>query len=76
MNAPENIGKLVSEQLVSEVSVPIVSRTRFAELTGVPEGVVVGWMSKGYIPTFTIGKYTLVNLALLNLQALQKAPWL
>lgn len=73
MNAPDKAGQLIAQQLESAVSVPIVSRARFAELTGVPEGVIQGWISKGYIPTYSIGRYTLINLALLNRLALDKA---
>lgn len=76
MNVPMEAGQLIVEQLASAVSVPVVSRARFSELTGVPEGVVQGWIAKGYLPTYSIGKYTLINLALLNNLALQKAPWL
>ncbi|MBY0576420.1 MAG: hypothetical protein K2P67_07490 [Gallionellaceae bacterium] len=76
MNAPDKVGQLIAEQLVSAVSVPVVSRARFSELTGVPEGVVQGWISRGYLPTYSIGKYTLINLTLLNNLALQRAPWL
>lgn len=76
MNAPMEAGQLIAEQFTSAVSVPIVSRARFSELTGVPEGVVQGWIQKGYLPTYSIGKYTLINLSLLNNLALQKAPWL
>lgn len=76
MNAPMEAGQLIVEQLASAVSVPVVSRARFSELTGVPEGVVQGWIAKGYLPTYSIGKYTLINLSLLNNLALQKAPWL
>lgn len=76
MNAPMEAGQLIAEQLASAVSVPVVSRARFSELTGVPEGVIQGWIAKGYLPTYSIGKYTLINLSLLNNLALQKAPWL
>lgn len=76
MNAPDKAGQLIAEQLATAVSVPVVSRARFSELTGVPEGVVQGWISKGYLPTYSIGKYTLINLSLLNNLALQRAPWL
>jgi len=75
MNAPYKPGQFVPGQ-VNSLSLPVMSRIRFAELTGYPEGVVQGWISKGYIPTLTIGKYTLINLALLNRMALDKAPWM
>ena len=76
MNAPNEAGQLIAEQFASAVSVPVVSRARFSELTGVPEGVIQGWIAKGYLPTYSIGKYTLINLSLLNNLALQRAPWL
>jgi len=75
MNAPYKPGQFVA-QLPTSLTLPVMSRLRFAELTGYPEGVVQGWISKGYIPTLTIGKYTLINLALLNRMALDKAPWM
>ncbi len=75
MNAPYKPGQFVPEQAIS-LTLPVISRLRFAELTGYPEGVVQGWIAKGYIPTLTIGKYTLINLALLNRMALDKAPWM
>lgn len=75
MNAPGEPGQFIAEQ-VTFLTVPVISRSRFAEMVGVPEGVVQGWMSRGYIPTYSVGKYTLINLALLNRMALDKAPWL
>lgn len=76
MNAPNNPDLLHIEQVTSALNLPVISRSRFAEMIGVSEGVVQGWIAKGYIPTYTVGKYTLVNLALLNRMALDKAPWL
>lgn len=74
MNAPDKPGQFPLEQ-VTNMTLPLISRSRFAEMIGIPEGVVEGWMAKGYIPTYSIGKYTLINLALLNQMALNKAPW-
>lgn len=75
MNAPNAPGQFLSEQLTT-LTLPVISRSRFAEMTGIPEGVIQGWISRGYIPTYSVGKYTLINLALLNRMALDKAPWL
>lgn len=75
MNAPNKQGQFMPDEPFS-LSLPVVSRKRFAEITGFPEGVVQGWIAKGYIPTYSVGKYTLINLALLNRMALDKAPWL
>lgn len=75
MNAPGVVGQFLSEQVIT-MTLPVISRSRFAEMIGIEEGVVQGWISKGYIPTYSVGKYTLINLALLNRMALDKAPWL
>ncbi|PLZ02461.1 hypothetical protein CY652_10060 [Burkholderia sp. WAC0059] len=51
---------------------PLVTRERFAELVGLPIGVVIGFVNRGYIPTVSIGKYSLVNLELLRKRCLEK----
>lgn len=76
MNAQNKPDQMLTEQVTSALNLPVISRMRFAEMIGVSDGVVQGWITKGYIPTYTVGKYTLVNLALLNRMALDKAPWL
>lgn len=53
-------------------AVPFVTRERFAELVGLPVGVIVGFANKGYIPTVAIGKYSLVNLELLRKRCLER----
>lgn len=50
----------------------LVSRERFSEMVGLPVGVVIGFINRGYLPTMTIGKYSLVNLELLRKRALEK----
>jgi hypothetical protein len=50
---------------------PLVSRERFADLTGLPLGVVVGFINKGYLPTYSIGKYSLINIELLRKRCLE-----
>lgn len=51
---------------------PLVTRERFAELVGLPVGVIIGFANRGYIPTVSIGKYSLVNLELLRKRCLEK----
>ncbi len=51
---------------------PLVTRERFAELVGLPIGVVIGFANRGYIPTVSIGKYSLVNLELLRKRCLER----
>ncbi len=53
-------------------AVPFLSRERFAAAVGVPVGVVVGWCNKGLVPTVLVGKYSLINVSLLQKQCLQK----
>ncbi|MFL9611415.1 hypothetical protein ACKF11_15180 [Methylobacillus sp. Pita2] len=53
-------------------SVPVMSRRKFADLVGVTEDTVTGWINRGYLPVIEIGKYRLVNLALLNKHALDQ----
>lgn len=52
--------------------VPLMHRENFAQAVGVSVDVVTGWINRGYIPTFEVGKYRLVNLALLTKLALDK----
>lgn len=52
--------------------VPVMARKRFAELVGVTEDTVLGWIQRGYLPVIEVGRYSLVNLAILNKIALEK----
>lgn len=74
MNAPAASGQFTPDLSAQALVLPLISHDRFAELTGISPGVIRGWMSRGYIPSYSIGKYTLINLALLNHMAMQKAP--
>lgn len=47
------------------LAVPLVTRERFAEMVGLPLGVITGWCNKGLVPCVSIGKYSLINVALL-----------
>jgi predicted site-specific integrase-resolvase len=49
-----------------------MNRELFAQQVGVSVDVVTGWINKGYIPCMEVGKYRLVNLALLNKMALEQ----
>jgi hypothetical protein len=74
MNEQTKQGQLNHGQTSQALALPLISRERFAELSGIPDGVVQGWIARGYLPVYEIGKYRLVNLALLNNMAIQKAP--
>jgi hypothetical protein len=66
-----NINELAEAKYLPNISHPIVSRERFAELTGLPLGVVIGFVNKGYLPTVSIGKYSLINIELLRKRCLE-----
>ncbi|MES1983223.1 MAG: hypothetical protein V4443_12220 [Pseudomonadota bacterium] len=76
MNATSEPGQFTPELLAQSLALPLIARERFAELCGVSDGVVQGWIARGYLPVYEIGKYRLVNLTLLHQMALNKAPWL
>lgn len=51
--------------------VPVMGRKRFAELVGVSERVVAGWISRGYIPTVNLSNGdTTSRVSLINMLAL------
>lgn len=54
-------------------AVPVMSRSKFADLVGVSINTVTGWINRGYLPVVRIGKYRLVNLALLHKLAYENA---
>ena len=66
-----------SQQLLASSSavpsVPLMAVERFAELVGVTPDVVRGWVDRGYLPTQKIGRYRLINIAVLTREALQNS---
>ncbi|WP_374089757.1 hypothetical protein [Methylomicrobium lacus] len=49
-----------------DTSVPLVHPTAFSKMIGLSDGVVGGWIDLGYLPTVKVGRYQLINLALLS----------
>lgn len=49
---------------VKVTSAPVMTKERFAEVTGVDSGVLRGWIEKDLIPTVRIGRHRLINLAM------------
>ena len=45
--------------------VPVCTRERFAQFSGLEEGVIRGLCDRGYLPTIKLGKYSLINLVAL-----------
>ncbi len=54
--------------------VPIMAQTKFADLTGVPPGVLEGWINRGYLPTLKVGKHTVINLVALTQDCIDQLP--
>lgn len=46
---------------VSVIS-PVVTKERFACLSGLTEGVIQGMIEKGHLPSVKIGRHRLINL--------------
>ncbi len=59
-------------QATSNYMPVLITREKFSELSGLPIGVVIGMCNKNWLPCMTLGKRSLVNLALLNKRALEK----
>lgn len=45
---------------------PVVSKERFAEISGLEIGVIRGMLDRGYLPSVKIGRHRLVNVAALQ----------
>ncbi len=55
------------------VSSPLVTRARWAELVGLPIGVVTAQCDRGLLPTLRVGKYSLVNVEALRVLCARRA---
>lgn len=63
-----NIGNLSQ----SAGATPLLTRQRFADLVGVTHDTVNKWIDRGYIPVVSVGRWSLVNVALLNARCLDR----
>lgn len=73
MEASEKSVPLIDRVPVSAFqpsNVMVITLERFAEQVGVGYEVARGWVNKGYLPTYKIGKYSLINLAQFNAELL------
>ncbi|MCG9093781.1 hypothetical protein [Laribacter hongkongensis] len=61
--------------LVAPSLVPVMDRISFARAIGVTEGVVEGWIARGYIPCTQIGRHRLVNLAALTKRCIEQSEF-
>lgn len=51
--------------------VPVCTRERFAQFSGLDEGIIRGMCERGYLPTIKIGKHSLINMVALIQECLQ-----
>lgn len=66
----------MDERAIGQVIMwPLVTRERFAELSGLEEGVVRGMIEKGHIPSVKLGRHRMVNLALVTRECLEREDW-
>lgn len=56
-------------------TVPTMTIERFSQLSGLDEGVLQGHIRRGYLPTIKVGRYRMINVALLNAQCLSAEEW-
>ncbi|MGP5309618.1 DNA-binding protein [Vreelandella alkaliphila] len=56
-------------------TVPTMTIERFSQLSGLDEGVIQGHIRRGYLPTIKVGRYRMINVALLNAQCLSAEEW-
>lgn len=56
-------------------TVPTMTIERFSQLSGLDEGVIQGHIRRGYLPTIKVGRYRMINVALLNAQCLNAEEW-
>lgn len=58
MDRPAHPQDIIPVMVVS----PVVTKDRFAELSGLAEGVIQGMIEKGHLPSVKIGRHRLINL--------------
>ncbi|WP_434113340.1 hypothetical protein [Methylocaldum sp. GT1TLB] len=61
----ERLGQVTLSVPPRQIAIAYITRQRYAELSGVPIGIVDAWVDRGHIPSELIGKHRLVNVALL-----------
>lgn len=67
MDRPSNAQGL----LPLSVMFPVMTKEKFAELSGLAEGVIQGMIEKGHLPSIKIGRHRLVNLAALAVECVE-----
>jgi hypothetical protein len=71
-SAPTNLGLLDMSGMWPQSS-PLVSRELWAQMVGLPIGVVIAQCERGYWPQVTIGKRAFVNVEAIRIQCAERA---
>lgn len=50
----------------------LMTLEKFADAVGLPHGVVLGFLNKGYLPTVTLGRRRLINVVALQRECSRK----
>ena len=45
---------------------PVITKRRFAEISGLTEEIVRGMVDRGYLPSLKIGKHRMINMTLMT----------
>jgi len=67
----ERLGQVTPSVPPLQIPIAYITRQRYAELSGVPIGIVDAWVDRGHLPSKVIGKHRLINVALMWAQAFQ-----
>ncbi|WP_195763547.1 hypothetical protein [Duganella guangzhouensis] len=54
------------------VTVGLMTLEKFAEAVGLPQGVVLGHLNRGILPTVTLGRRRLINVVALQRELARK----
>lgn len=52
-------------------TVPLITREQFSKVTGLAIGVIEKQCERGYWPTVKVGKYSMINMAVIHEEALK-----
>jgi len=62
-----------SDQKMSiPMSVPVVTKARFSEMSGLTEETLRGMIERDHLPTLKVGKHRMINVALLTKECLDQ----
>lgn len=55
--------------------VPLMTKERFSELSGLSLDTIEGHLRRGYLPSRKIGRRLMINVALLQVECLDEEGW-